>query len=65
MHRDNLSTQVELLLGRSEVAEMLRVHVRTLDRWHVSRCGPPRVIVGGRVRYRLAAVKAWLIARET
>mgnify|MGYP001258197799 CR=1 FL=1 len=64
MYRDNSGGKFDHLLGRSELAAMLRVHVRTLDRWNAARCGPPRVIVGGRVRYRLAAVQAWLMARE-
>jgi phage terminase Nu1 subunit (DNA packaging protein) len=64
MYRDKLEGHADQLLGRSELAAMLRVHVRTLDRWNAVRCGPPRVLVGGRVRYRLAAVRAWLIARE-
>ncbi len=53
------------LLDRGGAAEVLDVSPRTLDRWHVLRIGPPRIKIGGRVRYRLTAIQEWLRSCET
>ena len=47
-----------------ELAGELGVCKRTLDRWHASRSGPPRVTVGRRPLYRREAVTQWLRKRE-
>lgn len=51
-------------LDREALALALSVHVRTLDRWHVERRGPPRTTVGRRILYRAEAVREWLKANE-
>lgn len=49
------------LLDRHEVARLLRVNPRTLDRWHLLRIGPPRIsLAGHKVRYRRSALNTWL-----
>jgi hypothetical protein len=47
-----------------ELADELSICKRTLDRWHTSRTGPPRVTVGWRPLYRREAVADWLRSRE-
>ena len=37
---------------------------RTLARWNVLRCGPPKIRVGRSVYYRRASVRQWLESRE-
>lgn len=52
-------------LKPSEVADMLGISLRTLNRWHALRVGPSRVKVGRTILYRNSAVEAWLTANET
>ncbi len=51
-------------LSRTEAAAHLGITVSTLYRWETLRIGPPFAVIGGRKRYRLDAIKAWLAARE-
>ena len=37
---------------------------RTLARWNVLRCGPPKIRVGRSVYYRRTSVRQWLESRE-
>lgn len=55
----------ELLTPR-ELAQMLRIAERTVERWRESQVqsGPPFVQVGGVVRYRRSDVEKWLTDRE-
>lgn len=43
-----------LYLGKAEAAALFpgNVSVRTLDRWHAKKIGPPRVRIGNTVLYR-------------
>jgi excisionase family DNA binding protein len=50
----------EVLLTQQQVAEMLQVSVRTLERWRQNGSGPPFVKVGRSPRYRLADIERWL-----
>ncbi|TXM92598.1 helix-turn-helix domain-containing protein [Methylobacterium sp. WL30] len=52
------------LVTKAKAAKMLGVSPRTLDRWHQLEQGPPRFVVGKRVRYRSSAVRQWLAACE-
>lgn len=45
---------------RKELADELGTSVRTLDRWHAHREGPPRTAKGKLVLYRREAVRDWL-----
>ena len=47
-------------LTKDELAESLGVSVRTLDRWHLLRAGPPRTRAGKKVLYQRAAIIDWL-----
>jgi hypothetical protein len=47
------------------LAALLDVSVRTLNRWHAMRIGPPRVKVGRLVLFDLAKLPEWLRSRET
>ena len=47
-----------------ELAEGLGVTVRTLNRWHRLRQGPPMVKLGQFRVYRREAVHQWLADRE-
>jgi hypothetical protein len=51
-------------LTPEELAGELGICKRTLDRWHATRSGPPRVTVGRRPMYRREAVAQWLRKRE-
>ena len=52
------------LLTREQLAKAMNVSVRTVDRWHRMRTGPPRIAVGRQRLYRSAAVRAWLETNE-
>jgi len=52
------------LLDRPEAAAFLRVNKRTLDRWELLRKGPPRIRMGGLVRYRKSRILQWLEGQE-
>jgi excisionase family DNA binding protein len=51
------------LLTPAEVAAWLQVPLSTLRIWRHRREGPPAVKVGRLLRYRTAAVEAWLEAQ--
>jgi len=55
---------MERLLKQSEVAERLGTSERFLEVRRVTGGGPPYVKVGRAVRYRPAAVDAWIEERE-
>jgi excisionase family DNA binding protein len=50
----------ERLMSLAEVAELLGVPVSTLYRWRYLGEGPAGYRIGRHVRYRRAAVEAWL-----
>jgi hypothetical protein len=52
------------LLTREQLAPQLQTTVRSLDRWESLKIGPPRIILGGSVLYRVGAVREWLLKRE-
>jgi predicted DNA-binding transcriptional regulator AlpA len=51
-------------LTPAEVAEILGVSERTLNRWHSLRQGPPRCKIGRAVRYLADSVAAWMTDQE-
>jgi excisionase family DNA binding protein len=51
-------------LTTSEVAEILGVSERTLNRWHSLRQGPPRCKIGRAVRYLADSVASWMASQE-
>jgi excisionase family DNA binding protein len=46
-----------------EIAEVLRVHVKTVERWRV-KLGLPCLRLGGTIRYELSDVCSWASARK-
>lgn len=55
---------LEGYLTPEELAKGLNKSKRTLDRWQTERTGPPRVVVGRTIYYRVDAVRQWLESRE-
>jgi len=52
------------ILTPAEVAEMFRVHILTLLRWHNMGQGPPRVKIGRKVFYHRHDVEAYMRAES-
>jgi hypothetical protein len=52
------------LISEERLAAELNRSETTLRRWRKRGTGPPYVPVGRDIHYRIAAVEAWLIARE-
>jgi predicted DNA-binding transcriptional regulator AlpA len=52
------------LLTPRQLAKELGVSLRSLQRYHDARVGPPRVKLGKHVLYRRAAVNQWLARSE-
>ncbi len=57
-------TGLEGYLRPPQLAERLGVSLRTLNRWHAERTGPPRITRGRLVLYRLEALHQWLESLE-
>jgi hypothetical protein len=53
------------LLGQSEAAAELHVHLSTLRRWEALDQGPPRIKIGRKVFYRRSSLRNWLLAHES
>ncbi len=51
-------------LTPDQLAGQLGISLRTLARWHAARRGPPRCAIGRLIRYRVDAVREWMIAGE-
>lgn len=62
--RENQNIAPTDIVKKEVIAKLLGVTPRTLDRWHTLNQGPPRVRVGGQVRYRMSSVHRWLANRE-
>lgn len=60
-----MTTATTRLLTSTEVADALRVPVRTLDQWAYLRRGPAFIRVGRYRRYRLSDVETWLNSQTT
>ena len=56
LHHESLATG-------EEIAQFLRVHVKTVERWR-KLLGLPCLRIGGRVRYVLGDVTRWASARK-
>jgi excisionase family DNA binding protein len=52
------------LLSRPEVAKLLRMSTKTLDRLVAAGEGPPVTRIGGRVLFRQDQLDAWIKARS-
>ncbi|MGJ0203037.1 helix-turn-helix domain-containing protein [Leucobacter sp. gxy201] len=49
-----------VFLTSREVADMLRIPVRTVEDWRLTRSGPPWVKFGRHVRYNQAELLDWV-----
>ncbi|GFG84564.1 helix-turn-helix transcriptional regulator [Mycolicibacter algericus] len=49
----------DVWLTRQEVADRLKLPVRTIAMWAYRRIGPRYTVFGRHARYRLADVQAW------
>jgi phage terminase Nu1 subunit (DNA packaging protein) len=52
-------------MTREQLASVLDISIRTLDRWHARRNGPPRIKQGKLILYRTDSVDKWLQSRES
>ncbi|MFY0311596.1 helix-turn-helix domain-containing protein [Leisingera sp. D0M16] len=52
------------LMTPRDTAEFLGISLRTLVRWTKDLIGPPRLLVGRTVRYRIDALIKWLEEHE-
>lgn len=67
IERDVASARVPVLddlLTPPALAGQLDVTERTLSEWRITGRGPAFIRLGKTVRYRSAAVEAWLLAQE-
>jgi hypothetical protein len=55
---------LEGFITRENLATELGKSLRTLDRWETHRMGPPRVVVGRTILYRVDSVRSWLESCE-
>lgn len=53
----------EALYTTTEVAQLLRVHPKTIEQWR-KRLGLPCLAIGGRVRFDVSDVLRWASARK-
>ncbi len=60
---DLLPPLAPVFLTQREVADLLRVPVRTVEDWRLTRSGPPWVKPGRHVRYEQAELLAWVKER--
>ena len=51
-------------LTETEYAQQRGVSLRTCQRDRALRQGPPHIVIGKKVYYRLEAVKSWLLEQE-
>ncbi len=60
----NPETVNEVFLIEQEVAPILRVSIRTLQKWRVNGKGPPFIRVSARaIRYRRSDLDGWIERR--
>lgn len=52
------------LLTTDDLAVMIGVEVRTIERWRKAGTGPPFMMFGRTIRYHPARVQAWMLSRE-
>lgn len=55
---------LESLVSRAELAKELHVTERTIGRYETLPDGLPSMLIGGKKKYRMDSVIAWLEGRE-
>jgi len=63
-HETNSASVLDGYVTRDVLASQFGKSTRTIDRWETLRMGPPRVVVGRTVLYRVDSVRQWLESRE-
>ncbi|QNE46116.1 helix-turn-helix domain-containing protein [Glaciihabitans sp. INWT7] len=61
---DDSQSQTPVFLTQSQVAELLRLPVRTVESWRLTRSGPSWVKLGRHVRYEQGELLAWVKGRR-
>jgi excisionase family DNA binding protein len=59
-----LPPSAPVFLTQSEVAELLRLPVRTVEDWRLTRNGPPWLKLGRHVRYEQDDLLEWVKGRR-
>ncbi len=52
------------IMTPENLARKMGISLRTLARWNSLRIGPPRVVIGRTILYRLESVRQWMKDRE-
>ena len=60
----NQAPNRQLALTRQQAAAYLQVSVPTLARWASREQGPPFYLIGGKARYRVSELDAWIETRR-
>jgi hypothetical protein len=60
----NSTAVLDGYVTRENLAAQLGKSMRTIDRWEQHRAGPPRVLVGKTIFYRVESVRDWLLSCE-
>ena len=63
VNASEIVVQHDSLATTPEIAQFLRVHTKTVERWR-KRYGLPCLKIGGRIRYDLGDVTRWASARK-
>jgi predicted DNA-binding transcriptional regulator AlpA len=58
------SNLLEGYLTREQLAAALGKSIRTIDRWQTLRAGPPRLVLGKLILFRVESVQSWLKSLE-
>ncbi|SCA55908.1 conserved hypothetical protein [Candidatus Terasakiella magnetica] len=57
---NNTPNLLEGFLTQEQLSELLGLSVRTLQRKHAERIGPPRIKLGSKIFYKIESVQKWL-----
>lgn len=52
------------LMSSADLADLLGVEQRTVERWRAAGDGPPFLVFGRTIRYHPARVQQWMATRE-
>jgi len=53
-------TEINDIMSRAEVAELLGISVRTLQRWERQDLAPPRITIHRQTYYLRPSIRQWL-----
>jgi hypothetical protein len=61
---DSLLSLFSNYITKFELAALMEVSDRTIDRWEQFGIGPPRISIGGRIFYNRQKIADWIAAKE-